>query len=195
MRHQQQREVEWRDGQHRPYGKPLHDAPAPFVALGHIQWNRFAAQPDRFLSRRLEGKNGPLDFDPRRTHRLACLRHDELGKTLLLLDEGSGNVLKDFFALPPRQRACTPYRRYGVGDRLARVLSRRKSDSTHQSLVPRRTNFHRLAIRPFLATQQEPRLAPRPHLHRAIPRFILSRESMGVERPCSDRNSESLSRE
>ena len=86
MRHQVQRKIEWRNGQHRTHGKALHKAPTAFVAFGQVQGNALAAQARGLLGSGLEGEHGTIDLRPRKTNGLARLGNDELGEALLLLD-------------------------------------------------------------------------------------------------------------
>ena len=64
-----------------------------------------AAEAGGFFGGGLEGEHGAIDLGAGEAEGLAGFGDDELGEALLLLDEGGGDVFKDFATLPARECA------------------------------------------------------------------------------------------
>ena len=173
VRDQVEREVERRDGQDGADGKALDQSPAAFVAFGQVEGDGFAAQAHGFFGGGLEGEHGAIDFSAGQAQGLAGFGDDELSEALLLLDEGGGDVFEDFAAFPTRKGAGAAQAGDGVIDGLARIGAGGDGDAAHEALVPRRADFERLAVDPFLAAEQKSRLRARGAFSwRALLRFL-----------------------
>jgi hypothetical protein len=162
-----QRKIEGRDGEDGADGKALHDAPPIFVALGEVEWNRFATEANGFFGSGFEGEDGAIDLGTGKAERFAGLSDDELGEAFMLVDERGSDVFENFATLPARKGTGAAQAGDGVIDGLPCVGTGGNGDTTDEPLVPWRADFEGFAFNPFLTAQQKSGLRARTHFHGA----------------------------
>ena len=103
VRHQVQREVEWRDAENGADGKAADQTGAVIVARGPVEGQQLAADALGFFSGNAEGLDGALDFGARRGERLAGFKRDAAGEIECVMFDSVGDVLEHAGAAPCRE--------------------------------------------------------------------------------------------
>ena len=179
-----EREVEGRDGEDGADGKALHEAPAIFVAFGEIERDGFAAEAYGFFGSGFEGEDGAIDFRAGETQGLAGFGDDELGESVLLIEESSGDVFEDLAAFPAWQGAGAAQAGDCMIDGLACIGAGGYGYAADESAVPRRADFERLTVDPFFAAKKKAGLRAGTHFHgRRTPEVCIERWYKDGARP------------